>query len=54
MEVLVRHLEPLGKPCLYGLPLGHGRRDMPIANQRAGRGVPVALDAGDGRPSSRR
>jgi muramoyltetrapeptide carboxypeptidase len=43
MQVLRRHLEPLGKPCLYGLPLGHGEHlaTVPL-------GVPVELDAGAG------
>ena len=43
MEVLRRHLEPLGKPCLYGLPLGHGEHlaSVPL-------GVPVELDADEG------
>jgi muramoyltetrapeptide carboxypeptidase len=43
MQVLRRHLEPFGKPCLYGLPLGHGEHlaTVPL-------GVPVELDAGAG------
>jgi muramoyltetrapeptide carboxypeptidase len=43
MDVLRRHLEPLGRPCLYGLPLGHGEHlaSVPL-------GVPVELDADDG------
>jgi muramoyltetrapeptide carboxypeptidase len=42
MQVLRRHLHPLGKPCLYGLPLGHGEHlaSVPL-------GVPVVLDAGE-------
>ncbi len=43
MEVLRRHLEPLGKPCLYGLPLGHGEHLASVPF-----GVPVELDAGEG------
>lgn len=40
MQVLRRHLEPLGKPCLYGLPLGHGEHlaTVPFA-------TPMVLDA---------
>ena len=43
MQVLRRHLEPLGKPCLYGLPLGHGEHlaSVPL-------GVPLELDAAAG------
>jgi muramoyltetrapeptide carboxypeptidase len=43
IQVLRRHLEPLGKPCLYGLPLGHGEHiaSVPL-------GVPIELDAGGG------
>jgi muramoyltetrapeptide carboxypeptidase len=43
MDVLRRHLEPLGRPCLYGLPLGHGEQlaSVPL-------GVPVELDADHG------
>jgi muramoyltetrapeptide carboxypeptidase len=43
IQVLRRHLEPLGKPCLYGLPLGHGEHlaSVPL-------GVPVELDADEG------
>lgn len=43
MQVLRRHLEPLGKPCLYGLPLGHGEHlaSVPL-------GIPVELDAAAG------
>jgi muramoyltetrapeptide carboxypeptidase len=43
MDVLRRHLEPLGRPCLYGLPLGHGEHlaSLPL-------GVAVELDAQDG------
>jgi muramoyltetrapeptide carboxypeptidase len=43
MQVLGRHLEPLGRPCLYGLPLGHGEHlaSVPL-------GVPVELDADEG------
>jgi muramoyltetrapeptide carboxypeptidase len=40
MQVLRRHLEPLGKPCLYGLPLGHGEHLASVPF-----GVPVVLDA---------
>ena len=43
MQVLRRHLEPLGKPCLYGLPLGHGEHLASVPF-----GVPVELDAGEG------
>jgi muramoyltetrapeptide carboxypeptidase len=43
MEVLRRHLEPLGKPCLYGLPLGHGEHLASVPF-----GVPIELDAGAG------
>lgn len=43
MQVLRRHLEPLGKPCLYGLPLGHGEHLASVPF-----GVPVELDAGKG------
>jgi muramoyltetrapeptide carboxypeptidase len=43
MQVLRRHLEPLGKPCLYGLPLGHGEHLASVPF-----GVPVVLDAADG------
>jgi muramoyltetrapeptide carboxypeptidase len=42
MEVLRRHLEPLGKPCLYGLPLGHGQHLASVPF-----GIPLELDAGD-------
>jgi muramoyltetrapeptide carboxypeptidase len=42
MQVLRRHLEPLGKPCLYGLPLGHGEHLASVPF-----GVPVVLDAAD-------
>ena len=42
MQVLRRHLEPLGKPCLYGLPLGHGEHLASVPF-----GVPVELDAGE-------
>jgi muramoyltetrapeptide carboxypeptidase len=40
MQVLRRHLEPLGRPCLYGLPLGHGEHlaSVPFV-------TPVMLDA---------
>jgi muramoyltetrapeptide carboxypeptidase len=41
MDVLRRHLEPLGKPCVYGLPLGHGEHLASVPF-----GVPVELDAG--------
>jgi muramoyltetrapeptide carboxypeptidase len=42
-QVLRRHLEPLAKPCLYGLPLGHGEHlaSVPL-------GVRVELDASEG------
>ena len=43
MQVLRRHLEPLGKPCLYGLPLGHGEHLASVPF-----GVPVVLDAAEG------
>ena len=43
MQVLCRHLEPLGKPCIYGLPLGHGEHLASVPF-----GVPVELDAGEG------
>jgi muramoyltetrapeptide carboxypeptidase len=43
MQVLRRHLEPLGKPCLYGLPLGHGEHMASVPF-----GIPVVLDAGEG------
>jgi muramoyltetrapeptide carboxypeptidase len=42
MQVLRRHLQPLGKPCLYGLPLGHGEHLASVPF-----GVPVTLDAGE-------
>ena len=42
IEVLRRHLEPLAKPCLYGLPLGHGEHLASVPF-----GVPVDLDADD-------
>jgi muramoyltetrapeptide carboxypeptidase len=40
IEVLRRHLEPLGKPCVYGLPLGHGEHLASVPF-----GVPIELDA---------
>jgi muramoyltetrapeptide carboxypeptidase len=40
MEVLERHLVPLGLPAVYGLPLGHARD---LATVRYG--APVRLDA---------
>ena len=40
IQVLRRHLEPLGKPCLYGLPLGHGEHLASVPF-----GVPIVLDA---------
>jgi muramoyltetrapeptide carboxypeptidase len=40
MEVLERHIAPLGLPTLYGLPLGHARD---LATVRYG--APVRLDA---------
>jgi muramoyltetrapeptide carboxypeptidase len=43
MQVLERHLAPLGKPCLYGLPLGHGEHLATVPF-----GVPVELDASAG------
>jgi muramoyltetrapeptide carboxypeptidase len=43
MEVLERHLAPLGLPALYGLPLGH---DRDLATIRYG--APVRLDAAAG------
>jgi muramoyltetrapeptide carboxypeptidase len=43
MQVLRRHLEPLGKPCLYGLPLGHGEHLASVPF-----GAPVVLDAAEG------
>jgi muramoyltetrapeptide carboxypeptidase len=43
LRVLERHLKPLGKPCLYGLPLGHGEHLATVPF-----GVPVQLDAGAG------
>jgi muramoyltetrapeptide carboxypeptidase len=43
MEVLERHLVPLGLPAVYGLPLGHGRD---LATVRYG--APVRLDASAG------
>jgi muramoyltetrapeptide carboxypeptidase len=42
-QVLERHLKPLGKPCLYGLPLGHGEHLASVPF-----GVPVELDAAAG------
>jgi muramoyltetrapeptide carboxypeptidase len=42
-QVLERHLAPLGKPCLYGLPLGHGEHLATVPF-----GVPIELDAGAG------
>ena len=46
MDVLRRHMEPLRKPCLYGLPLGHGEHlaSVPL-------GIPVELDADAGVPT---
>jgi muramoyltetrapeptide carboxypeptidase len=43
MEVLERHVVPLGLPTLYGLPLGHARD---LATVRYG--APVRLDASAG------
>jgi muramoyltetrapeptide carboxypeptidase len=43
MEVLERHLAPLGLPTVYGLPLGHARD---LATVRYG--APVRLDASAG------
>ena len=39
-DVLEEHLEPLGVPCVYGLPLGHGKHlaALPL-------GVRYTLDA---------
>jgi muramoyltetrapeptide carboxypeptidase len=42
MQVLRRHLRPLGKPCLYGLPLGHGEHLASVPF-----GVPIVLDASE-------
>jgi muramoyltetrapeptide carboxypeptidase len=42
-QVLRRHLEPLGRPCLYGLPLGHGEHLATVPF-----GVPIELDADEG------
>jgi muramoyltetrapeptide carboxypeptidase len=42
MQVLRRHLCPLGKPCLYGLPLGHGEHLASVPF-----GIPIVLDAGE-------
>jgi muramoyltetrapeptide carboxypeptidase len=43
MEVLERHLVPLGLPAVYGLPLGHAR-DLATVSY----GAPVRLDASHG------
>jgi muramoyltetrapeptide carboxypeptidase len=43
LDVVASHLLPLGRPCLAGLPLGHGRRRATVPL-----GALVELDAGAG------